>query len=270
MASWGYAKENGPATWSKAFPIAAGKVQSPIDIKRSLCTLDSALKPIVVDYTNVEVGELTNTGSSWKAQITGGKSSLTGGPLNSVFALEQFHAHWGSNDKVGSEHTIDGAPTSAELHLVHWDTEQFQCFGDAASVRGGLAVLGMMLKVGKANPELDKLTKLMAFIPYKSQTVNISEKINCSHFFPANKSYFTYDGSLTTPPCYESVNWIVFEEPVEVSAQQLAAFRSLKSYCKSGSCPCDTLAGKIVDNFRPCCPVNDRKVRAFKEVATNG
>lgn len=265
MASWGYSKDNGPNTWSKAFPVAAGKSQSPIDIKRSICTADNCLKPVVVDYSAVEVGELSNTGSSWKAQITGGKSSLTGGPLTGRFALEQFHAHWGSSDKVGSEHTMDGTQYSSELHLVHWDTENFKSFGEAAAVKGGLAVLGIFLKVGKANPEIEKLTKLMSFIPYKNQAVNISEKINCTNFLPGNKSYYTYDGSLTTPPCYESVNWIVFEEPVEISAQQLAVFRSMKSYCRAGACPCDELKGKMVDNFRPCCPVNERKVRVFKE-----
>lgn len=266
MASWGYAKANGPSTWCKQFPIASGKNQSPIDIKRSVCTTDDKLKPISVDYSQVEVGEVSNTGSSWKAQITGGKSILTGGPLTSKFALEQFHAHWGSNDKVGSEHTLDGTMYSAELHLVHWDTEKFKSFGEAAGVKGGLAVLGMFLKVGKKhNEELDKITKLLSFIPYKNQCVNISEKINCLNFLPANRSYYTYDGSLTTPPCNESVNWIVFEEPVEVSAQQLNAFRSMKSYVKGTACPCDELKGCMIDNYRPCCPVNDRIVKVYKE-----
>ncbi|KAF2352946.1 Alpha carbonic anhydrase [Trinorchestia longiramus] len=262
LALWGW---HGPDKWCDQFPIAAGKHQSPIDIKRSICTQDTTLKPITVNYDSVEVGELGNTGSSWKAQVTGGKSSLTGGPLSSCFALEQFHAHWSCSEKVGSEHTIDGTSYAAELHLVHWDTGKYKSFGEAASEKGGLAVLGMFIKVGKANDELDKLTKLMAFIPYKNQTVNINEKIDCLKFLPKNRSYFTYDGSLTTPPCYESVNWIVFEEPIEVSAAQLSAFRSLKSYTKNSPCPCDELKGCMVDNFRPCCPLNDRTVRVFKE-----
>jgi len=261
---WGYAKENGPATWSKQFPVAAGKTQSPIDLKHGACHSDGELKPIKVDYSKVEVGEVANTGSSWKAQITGGKSSLTGGPLKSKFVLEQFHAHWGSNDKLGSEHTVDGATYSAELHLVHWDSEKFKSFGEAAAAKGGLAVLGIFLKVGKkSHPELEKLTKLLPLIPHKGQCVNIGEVINCANFLPGNGSYFTYEGSLTTPPCYESVNWIVFEEPIEISPEQMAVFRNMKSYCKGSDCPCDELAGKMVDNFRPLCPTNDRKVRIF-------
>jgi len=265
MGEWGYAKCNGPATWSKSFPVAAGKTQSPIDLKKKACSEDGALKPIKVDYSTVEVGEISNTGSSWKAQVTGGKSTLTGGPLNSTFVLEQFHAHWGSNDKLGSEHTVDGQMFSAELHLVHWDSVNFKSFGEAAAAKGGLAVLGIFLKVNKkAQSELEKLTKLLPFIQYKNQCVNVSEKIDCSKFLPENTSYFTYDGSLTTPPCYESVNWIVFEEPVEISTTQMSIFRSMKSYPRAGACPVDELAGKMVDNFRPCCPTNDRQVRVFK------
>jgi len=114
MAQWGYAKANGPHTWEKAFPVAAGKQQSPVDIQTKSCCSDASLAPIKVDYSKVEVGEVANTGSSWKAQITGGNSSLTGGPLTSTFKLEQFHAHWGSKDTVGSEHTLDGVMYSAE------------------------------------------------------------------------------------------------------------------------------------------------------------
>ncbi|KAA0189017.1 hypothetical protein HAZT_HAZT005163 [Hyalella azteca] len=112
---------NGPDTWGKAFPIAVeGKNQSPIDIQRSNCKPDDSLKPVTVDYSAVEIGEITNTGSSWKAQVTGGKpGSLTGGPLSSKFALEQFHAHWSTTEKVGSEHTIDGAATAAEVSLLN-------------------------------------------------------------------------------------------------------------------------------------------------------
>jgi len=264
MGDWGYALANGPKTWHKNYPIATGKQQSPVDICPSTCQKDDALKPIKVDYSGVEIGEVENTGASWKAQVTGGKSSLTGGPLSSTFVLEQFHAHWGSHDKVGSEHTVDGIMHPAELHLVHWDSGKFKSFAEAASAPKGLAVLGMFLKIGpKPHAELEKLVKLMSFMTYKGQKINISDSINCANFLPGNLEYFTYDGSLTTPPLFESVNWIVFKDPIEVSAQQMAAFRSLKSYCKGGACPCDELRGKMVDNYRPPVPLHDRKVKVF-------
>jgi len=264
MAQWGYAKANGPATWEKQFPVAAGKLQSPVDIQTKNCTEDALLAPIKVDYSKVEVGEVANTGASWKAQITGGTSSLTGGPLSSHFKLEQFHAHWGSKDSAGSEHTLDGQMYSAELHLVHWDCKKFKTFGEAAAAPKGLAVLGMFLKVGKKpHHELDKVIKLLKHIPYKGQNVNIGEFVDCAALLPANLSYFTYDGSLTTPPCYESVNWIVFNQPIEVSQEQMATFRSLLCYAKGTPCPCDELKGKMVDNYRPPLPLHERKVRAY-------
>jgi len=264
MADWGYSIKNGPQTWTKTVPAAAGKQQSPVDIVPAKCTKDDSLKAIKVDYSGVEIGEIENTGSSWKAQVTGGSSSLTGGPLKNAFILEQFHAHWGSHDKVGSEHTIDGQMHSAELHLVHWDSTKYKSFGEAADKTGGLAVLGMFLKVGpKAHPEMEKLVKLMTHIPHKGQRINIGESINCANFLPGNLSYFTYDGSLTTPPCYESVNWIVFNEPIEVSAAQLATFRSLKCYERKNPCPCDELRGKMVDNYRPPLALGERQVKNF-------
>lgn len=266
MTDWGYSIANGPATWVKKFPVAAGTKQSPVDISQAACVKDDSLKPIKVDYSGVEIGELANTGASWKAQVTGGKSSLTGGPLKSKFVLEQFHAHWGSHDKVGSEHTVDGQMYASELHLVHWDCEKFKAFGEAASAPGGLAVLGIFLKVVEKahHAEFEKLIKLLPFIPYKGQNVNIGDTINCANFLPGNTSYHTYDGSLTTPPCYESVNWIVFNQPIEVSPQQINAFRSMKSFCKGTTCPCDELRGKMVDNYRPPCTLGDRKIRVFK------
>jgi hypothetical protein len=39
--------------------------------------------------------------------------------------------------------------------------------------------------------------------------------------------YYRYDGSLTTPPCYESVIWSVLQEPLKLSLDQLNAFRNL-------------------------------------------
>jgi len=262
MSEWGYAISNGPNHWAKQFKNAAGTHQSPVDINKAAVQPDFSLQPIKGDYSGVEVGELSNTGSSWKAQVTGGKSSLTGGPLKSNFVLEQFHAHWGSHDNVGSEHTVNGKMHAAELHLVHWDADKYKTFGEAADKPGGLAVLGIFLKVGpKPHAEMEKLTRLMPHIPFKGQNININESINCANFLPGNLSFFTYDGSLTTPPCNESVNWIVFDEPIEVSAQQMTAFRNLRSYQRAGECPCDELRGKIVDNYRPPMPLNDRNIR---------
>lgn len=262
---WGYAKDNGPSTWSRSFPVAAGSKQSPIDIKAGACKSDGRLSKVKASYSSVAVKSLENTGSSWKAQVAGGKSSLTGGPLGDEFVLEQFHCHWGKNDKTGSEHTVDGTSYAAELHLVHWNKDKFKSFGDAAAAENGLTVLGIFLKVGKEHGEMRKITKLLPFIKFKGQAITVVDTFQPDLFLPSDGSYWTYPGSLTTPPCYESVNWIVYQHPIEVSEDQLTSFRNMKSYHPCEECPKDELRGCMYENYRPPCPVNDRVVKIYKD-----
>ena len=122
-----------------------------------------------------------------------------------------MHAHWGCAGKGGSEHTVDGVQYDAELHIVHYNDK----YGDPAKAvdqPDGLAVLGMFLKVGKEHPELDKISNNLTKVATKDKTVALDEDfLNPTKFLPANKTYYTYPGSLTTPPLFESVTWIVFK-----------------------------------------------------------
>ncbi|KAG7174538.1 Carbonic anhydrase 1-like [Homarus americanus] len=167
----------GPATWSNLYPIAGGRRQSPIDIKCTACKSDSHLSKIQAVYSGIKVSEVSNTGHSWKAQVSGGSSSLKGGPLGSdEYVLEQFHCHWGKTNDTGSEHT---------LHLVHWNKSKFSSFAEAASADGGLAVLGMFLTVGNEHVELNKVCKLLPFVQHKGQAITVTEPINPAAFIPS-------------------------------------------------------------------------------------
>lgn len=138
-----------------------------------------------------------------------------------TFVLEQFHCHWGCSDGRGSEHTVDGKSYAGELHLVHWNKSKYSSFAEAASKPDGLAVLGVFLDVGKSHPELDKVAQLLPFITHKGDRVTLQEALDPSKLLPENKAYWTYLGSLTTPPFNESVIWILFKNPVELSPEQV-------------------------------------------------
>jgi len=266
VEGWGYAQQNGPHTWHQLYPIARGRHQSPLDICPDQCHQDHSLSAITVDYGDAEVGELINNGHQWQAVVTSGRSWMTGGPFRSTFSLKQIHAHWGVHESAGgSEHTVNGQQHSGELHLVFFDSDKYCCFDEAKTEPRGLAVLGIFMKVGPTpHPEVEKLVRLMPLIPYLDQKVNINEPIHCQNFMPDDRSYFTYDGSLTTPPLFETVNWVVFREPIEVSREQLAAFRSLHSFHRGAERPSDELRGQIMNNFRPPNPSNGRSVRVFQ------
>ncbi|KAI1285915.1 Carbonic anhydrase 2 [Halotydeus destructor] len=261
-------KRPGPPEWAEKFPIALNGVrQSPIDIQTTCCSSTQGLPPLIVHWPDAISGcNMTNGGYGWRVDIPAEaqpQTSVTGGPLKDKYILEQFHAHWGSDCSCGSEHTVDGQSFAAELHLVHWNADKFGSFFEAASNDKGLAVLGMLLQVGaEAHPEFDKVIKHMSDIQYKGQSVPLSDSLNIENFLPLERGYWTYEGSLTTPPLYESVQWIVFKQPVVVSQEQLEKCRDLRRH------ECDNIPEsgehKVDTCYRPPQPLCDRSVASVQ------
>ena len=123
------------------------------------------------------------------------------------FSLLQFHFH------TPSEHTINNKASALELHLVHRNEV------------GKLAVIGILLNEGKANTLIEEVWKN---IPATGKTNTVSDRlINAANLLPKGRSYYSYSGSLTTPPCSEGVKWNVFVEPITVSAEQIEAFEKI-------------------------------------------
>ena len=123
--------------------------------------------------------------------------------------------------------------------MVHWNRSKYPSPNVAAGHGDGLAVLGILLEVkdGEEHPELAKLVPYIDKIPFCGNKVTISEQMDPTNFIPNNpkmpKRFWTYQGSLTTPPLLESVIWIVFQQPLKISKQQVdiyALFRN-KRFC---------------------------------------
>jgi len=261
MASWGYGPEDGPDKWCNGFPVATeGKRQSPIDIDTAKSVDGTAVTksaPLIWNYQKDHCLNVENTGASWKVNVKGEGSSLVGGPLDSQYELWQFHAHWGNSDDHGSEHTVDGKNFAAELHLVHWN-KKYESPNVAAGKPDGLAVLGSLIEVGEKHEEFDKVIQALGKISCKNESTCLKElEIDCAKLLPSekDKAFWHYEGSLTTPPLLESVMWFVFQKPMQISAEQMNAMRSLNFVSQ------DSEEGKMVNNYRPPCPLHDRIVR---------
>jgi len=262
MDKWGYGGDNGPSMWhiveGCAYPIAVeGNRQSPIDVQTNKVEVCEELGELKYMYDAKNCMCVENTGASWKVDVNSDGSHLSGGPLGSDnYQLVQFHAHWGGENGRGSEHTVDGKMFSAELHLVHYNVK-YGSFGEAADKPDGLAVLGMLIKVGGADhPEFGTLCDLLKQIPKKGDKVDICAPMDPANFLPRNKSYYTYLGSLTTPPLFESVTWILFKQPIEISQAQIRILRDLRFGDEQSEC--------MRDNYRPVCPLKGRVVRTPK------
>ncbi|XP_004474816.1 carbonic anhydrase 2 [Dasypus novemcinctus] len=254
---WGYSKHNGPEHWHKTFPLADGERQSPVDIDTAAVKHDPALQPLSIHYEEASSQKILNSGHSFSVEFDDSqdKAVLKGGPLTGTYRLIQFHFHWGSSDHEGSEHSVDKQKYAAELHFVHWNTKYGE-FKKAVEHPDGLAVLGIFLKVGSARPGLQKVVDVLDSIKAKGKSAAFTD-FDPTGLLPEKLDYWTYPGSLTTPPLQECVTWILLREPISVSSEQLMKFRKLSF---SGE---DEPEEAMVDNWRPVQPLKKRQIRAF-------
>uniref|UniRef100_A0A8C9NDP3 Carbonic anhydrase n=1 Tax=Serinus canaria TaxID=9135 RepID=A0A8C9NDP3_SERCA len=246
--SWGYGQADGPSEWHKAYPIAQGNRQSPIDIDSARAVYDPSLQPLVISYESCTSLSISNTGHSVMVEFedTDDRTAISGGPFQNPFRLKQFHFHWGTTHSQGSEHTIDGKPFPCELHLVHWNARKYATFGEAAAAPDGLAVVGVFLEV--------RIAKISVF--FSQGTKAQFRGFNPKCLLPTSLDYWTYLGSLTTPPLNESVTWIVLKEPIRISVKQLEKFRMLLFTGEEDQ------RIQMANNFRPPQPLKGRIVRA--------
>ncbi|BFZ05503.1 hypothetical protein BsWGS_08540 [Bradybaena similaris] len=252
--AWSYEDnaKNGPNNWHVSYPDCQGPMQSPIDINTSKVLLDPSLQEFNLSEYFITDGvdtKLENVGGHTAEVTFSGRSLyLSGGSLPARYKLEQLHFHWGQNDTHGSEHTINNHSSPMELHVVHRQ-ERFSSVGAAAPSPFGLAVLSFLFKIGRHNANYSQLIDYLQSIPNPDDDVELPD-LHLADLIPHQFDYYRYHGSLTTPPCYESVFWSISLQHIEISALQLAQFRSLY---KEGH-------QKLLNDFRPIQPLNHRTV----------
>ncbi len=198
---WAYTGPAGPQTWGGLQPgfqlCAKGQRQSPIDIQGGL-PVD--LEPVQFHYKASRFAVVDN-GHTVQANLAGGNFIEVGGRR---FELKQFHFH------RPSEERIDGRQFEMSLHLVHKDEQ------------GRLAVVALLLDRGVPHPAVQQVWNNLPLEQQQEQSGRTP--LELAALLPSDPSYYTYMGSLTTPPCSEGVQWIVMRQPVSVSAAQIEIF----------------------------------------------
>lgn len=206
QASWSYAGDTGPAYWGDvegATTCGIGQEQSPIDIKTVTA---SAKDAPTINYSQSASLNITDNGHTIVYTPSTSENTIT--INNEPFELKQFHYHTPSEHQFGSQHY------PAEVHFVH------------ANSAGNLAVMGVMLTPGQPNEVVEILlngTKVST--QYKTDFM--ANNIDLSAIIPAMPIFYHYEGSLTTPPCSEQVQWYVAKEPLELAPAQIATMASL-------------------------------------------
>lgn len=218
---WSYDGQAGPARWSELSAefstCGAGKNQSPVDLAE---TVQGQLPELQVDYAAAG-DEILHQGHTVEIRYPPGNTLTVAGQ---TFTLQQLHFH------APSEHTIDGRHYPLEAHLVH------------ANDDGELAVVTVLFEQGEAQAELAEAWERMPHQAGESRA--LPDGLSAAALLPESRDYYRLSGSLTTPPCSEGVRWLIFKEPIEVSAEQLQAFEEVIGHANNR--PLQPLDARIV------------------------
>lgn len=238
---WGYRGNLSAVHWGSLDPnfalCAKGKEQSPIDITNWMANTGGNLlihyqtfpMTIVDDgTTELRIGRvrtIINDGHGVQLNFPAGEVQELVTYNDKTYRLVQFHIH------TPSENKVKGQEFPMEIHFVHQ--------GD----NGQLLVIGVFVKKGEVNPII---TKIVSNLPKEEGKIEIvqGQTINPADLLPSNRDYYSFAGSLTTPPCSEGLQWIVMTHPITASASQIAKLKE----AANGA------------NARPIQALNNRKI----------
>ncbi|MFQ5469839.1 MAG: carbonic anhydrase [Gammaproteobacteria bacterium] len=219
---WSYSGKTGPEYWgdlASSYSLCKeGKKQSPVDI--NFADSSSFIGDIDFFYQSSPLS-IENNGHTIRVNYRSG-SSIT--VANKTYELIQFHFH------SPSEHKVQGKPSDMVVHLVH------------KSLDGEMAVVAVLFEKGQRSPFIQKIWDNMPQLPGQKNIPDTT--INASDLLPVSYAYYTYTGSLTTPPCNENVKWIILKSRSELSVNQLFTFTSI-----------------FENNIRPLQPLYGRAIR---------
>ena len=223
--AWSYEGATGPESWGELDEQYAacvnGSEQSPINIELSEAETNKTIEEVNIQYEPTTFSVINNGHT-----IQANTASVTNKIIldETEYQLVQFHFH------TPSEHRFNGQPYEMELHLVHQNES------------GELAVLGLMIQEGNMNEYLQPVWAALQE-EITEEDISLSEPVQLQTLLPKDQTFLHYNGSLTTPPCTEEVEWIILEQPIELSQEQIQVFQQI-----------------FPDNHRPIQPLNEREV----------
>lgn len=201
---WSYRGAGGPQGWGELKPEFAlcksGQRQSPIDIRGGLAV---DLEPVKFNYQDSPFGVIDN-GHTVQANVGAGNTIEL---LGRRFELLQLHFH------RPSEERIDGRQFEMSMHMLHKDAQ------------GRLAMVAVLFDRGPAQPVVQKVLNNLPL--EKGQELAARVPLDPMELLPTDRRYYTYMGSLTTPPCSEGVQWVVMRQPVSLSPEQIELFERI-------------------------------------------
>lgn len=224
---WSYAGEMGPAHWAEleVGSACSGSRQSPVNIIRTDTTPRTSDDTLLeLHYPSVtRILSAANNGHSIQLDFEPGDEIRLEGEQ---YFLQQIHFH------SPSEHTLNGVRYPLEMHLVH-----------SNAARDRFTVLSMLGYEGRSSSVFRQFEQFD--VPEMGQSMPMAMPFDLSAILPPTLTpRFHYSGSLTTPPCTENVNWVVFESPFMLAEEQVKRLQQRMP----------------VNNYRDVQPLNGRVI----------